>query len=61
MDKAMQKYPEATYLIVFGFLLGSLPELFPGLPTGINIPICILTFAVGFCFIFFLQKLENKK
>lgn len=61
MDMAMKKYPEPTYLIVFGFLLGSLTELFPGLPTGVDIPICILTFLLGFCFIYFLQKLENKK
>ena len=61
MDKAMKKYPEPTYLIVFGFLLGSLTELFPGIPKGVNIPICILTFAAGFCFIYFLQLLENKK
>ena len=61
MDKAMKKYPEATYLIVFGFLLGSLTELFPGLPIGTNIPICLLTFVAGFCFIYFLQRLENKK
>ncbi|MBQ3088807.1 MAG: DUF368 domain-containing protein [Clostridia bacterium] len=58
MNKAMEKHPQATYLIVFGFLLGSLPELFPSLPTGINIPFCILTFVAGFCFIFFLQKFE---
>ena len=61
MEKAIQKFPQPTYLIVFGFLLGSLGELFPGLPTGVNIPICILTFIFGFCFIYFLQILENKK
>lgn len=61
MDKAMKKFPEPTYLIVFGFLLGSLTELFPGLPTGFNIPICILTFVLGFCFIYFLQLFEGKK
>lgn len=59
MDKAMNKNPEATYLIVFGFLLGSLYELFPGVPLGWNIPICLLTFVAGFCFIYFLQKLEK--
>ena len=61
MDKAMKKHPEPTYLIVFGFLLGSLTELFPGIPFGMDIPICLLTFAAGFCFIFFLQLMENKK
>ena len=59
MDKAMKKNPEATYLIVFGFLLGSLYELFPGLPIGWDIPICLLAFAAGFSFIYFLQKLEK--
>ncbi len=59
MDKAMKKNPEATYLIVFGFLLGSLYELFPGLPIGWDIPICVLTFVAGFSFIYFLQKLEK--
>ena len=29
IERAMQKKPTATYLIVFGFILGSLPELFP--------------------------------
>ena len=61
MEKAMEKYPEPTYLIILGFLIGSLPEIFPGVPMGINIPICILTFVAGFCFIYFLQKLEGKK
>ena len=61
MEKAMEKYPEPTYLIILGFLIGSLPEIFPGIPKGVNIPICILTFVGGFCFIYFLQKLQNKK
>lgn len=29
IERAMKKHPTATYLIVFGFILGSLPELFP--------------------------------
>lgn len=61
MEKAMKKFPQPTYLIVFGFLLGSLGKLFPGLPSGVNIPICILTFILGFAFIYLLQVLEAKK
>lgn len=61
MERAMEKFPQPTYLIVFGFLLGSLPELFPGFPVGWDIAICVLTFVLGFCFIYFLQVLENKK
>lgn len=61
MEMAMEKFPQPTYLIIFGFLLGSLGELFPGIPSGANIPICILTFIAGFAFIYFLAVLENKK
>ncbi len=61
MDKAIEKNPEATYLTVFGFLLGSLPELFPGLPKGMGIITCIITFIAGFSAIYFSQFFENKK
>lgn len=58
LEKLMKKHPTASYLIVFGFILGSLPELFPGLPTGWNWIPCILLAAVGFIAIFFVSKKE---
>ncbi len=61
MDKAMQKFPQPTYLVVFGFLLGSLPQLFPGFPIGLGIPLCLVAFLAGFAFIFGLQKFEQRK
>lgn len=61
MEKAMAKYPQPTYLIVFGFLLGSLPKLFPGFPVGWSIPICVVAFIAGFSAIYFLQVFESKK
>ncbi len=61
MEKAMQKFPKPTYLIVFGFLLGSLPKLFPGFPSGLNILTCIICFVLGFAFIYFLQYFESRK
>lgn len=61
MEHAMTRYPEPTYLIIFGFLLGSLPQMFPGVPTGIQIPICLITAVCGFFAIFFMQRLGNKR
>lgn len=61
MEKAMQKFPQQTYLIVFGFLLGSLPKLFPGIPAGWDIPLCLVTFAVGFAAIYCLQRFESNR
>lgn len=62
MNMAMEKFPQRTYLTVFGFLLASIPELFSGIgfPVGQEIPLCILTAIFGFLFIYGLQKLEQK-
>ncbi len=56
MDSLMRKYPLATYLIILGFVLGSLRELFPGVPTGLEIPLCLLTAAAGFFAVFTISK-----
>ena len=58
LEKAMKKHPKGTYLLIFGFILGSLPELFPGLPTGWNIPLCVVTVAAGFFVVYFVSKKE---
>ena len=58
IERAMRKHPAGTYLLIFGFILGSLPELFPGLPFGWNIPICIVLAAAGFFAVYFISKKE---
>lgn len=58
LEKAMSRHPMGTYLLIFGFILGSLPELFPGVPTGWNIPLCILTAVAGFFAVYFISKRE---
>lgn len=59
LEKLMKKQPTASYLIVLGFILGSLPELFPGLPTGWDWIPCILLAVIGFAAIFFVSKKET--
>ena len=54
IDKLMKRHPQFIYLLIIGFMIGSLYQVFPGLPKGINIPISIVTFAVGFIVIFVL-------
>ena len=63
LDYFMTKYPEATYLIILGFILGSLLELFPGIPSGFEIILCIITMSLGFLAIYFisLKELKSKK
>lgn len=57
LEKAMVTYPQVTYPVIIGFLFGSLPAVFPGIPSGINWLICPLTFAAGFLAIFYLSRL----
>lgn len=47
LEKAMKRYPGVTYLIILGFILGSLVEIFPGIPTGGDLIICPLVFLLG--------------
>lgn len=58
LDKAMTNYPQPTYLVIFGFILGSLREIFPGIPSGFELPLCLLTGIAGFLFIYYISKKE---
>ncbi len=61
LENMMTRYPHATYMIILGFLLGSLAETFPGIPSGIEWVFCILALAVGFAAIYALTYYSNKK
>ena len=56
LEKAMVEAPQVTYPIIIGFLLGSLPQVFPGIPQGIHWVVCPLTLAAGFAAIFLLSR-----
>ncbi len=59
LENAMNRFPQPTYLIILGFVLGSLAEVFPGIPSGIDIAVCAITFAAGAAAILILSKVEN--
>lgn len=48
LGNAMQRRPQPTYLLILGFVLGSLGELYPGLPTGWNLLFAPLAAAAGY-------------
>lgn len=60
LDMLMSKYPKQTFLIIFGFILGSLPELFPRNAEG-NYLLCGLCVAVGFLLAYLIGKRERSK
>ena len=60
IERAMKKRPTATYLIVFGFILGSLPELFPAqMLSGWNWVLAPLFALIGFFAILTVSKKSN--
>ena len=58
LEKAMTLYSKATYLIILGFVLGSVIEVFPGIPEGITIVISLFSLFLGY---FLIRKLSEIK
>ena len=54
LDKLMEKHPQFIYMLIIGFMLGSLYQIFPGVPTGVEIPISVVCIVTGFIVIFLL-------
>lgn len=48
LEKAMERYTQPTYMIILGFVLGSVVELFPGIPQGGELLLSICTLFAGF-------------
>lgn len=47
LEREMKRHPQFTYMLIIGFMLGSLVQVFPGLPSGSEIPVCALMFFIG--------------
>lgn len=60
LNMLMKGYPKQTFLIIFGFILGSLPELFPQDVEG-NHLLCGACAAVGFLLAYWIGMKERRK
>jgi len=60
LDWCMRKYPTITYLIILGFLVGSVIPIYPGTPQGLDILYSIIAFAAGAVLIYFVSKKESE-
>lgn len=58
LEGLLERHPQPTCLIILGFMLASLPELFPGLPTGWQLPASVLAAAVGFAVLYAMSREE---
>lgn len=48
LGSALERRPQQTYLLILGFVLGSLGELYPGLPRGWDLLFSCLAAAAGY-------------
>lgn len=51
LENLMKNKPRPTYMMILGFVLGSIIEVFPGIPSGMNILTSIVTFVLGYIII----------
>ena len=56
IENLLNKYPHKTYMLILGFVIGSIKPIFPGIPTGMNIIYSILSLVIGFGIIHFISK-----
>ncbi|MDR2088398.1 MAG: DUF368 domain-containing protein [Clostridiales Family XIII bacterium] len=60
LDRLMQKHPQFIYMLIIGFMLGSVVQVFPGVPAGAGIPVCAASFLAGFGAVFWVGRFEAK-
>lgn len=56
LERAMTLYSKATYLIILGFVIGSVVEVFPGIPKGTSIIISLFNLFLGY---FLIRKVSE--
>lgn len=56
LEKLMLRYPRKTYMIIIGFVAGSLVEVFPGIPPGWQLPVSAAAIILGFAAMYLLGK-----
>ena len=56
----MKRRPTSAYLTIFGFVLGSVAYVFPGVPSGWEIPVCAVFLAAGCAAIYALSAREAR-
>lgn len=58
LEKAMDKHPRPTYLIILGFVIGSIVQVFPGLPQNYGWIICGVLAIAGYFSVSIISKNE---
>lgn len=55
LERMMDQWPKQTYLIILGFIIGSVAQIFPGIPTGWGVILCAAMAVAGFCGVYWIS------
>jgi putative membrane protein len=61
LDRLMRDRPQFIYMLIIGFMIGSVTQVFPGLPSGVGVPVCVVTFLAGFGVIMLIGRFDSGK
>lgn len=56
LEYLLNRYPRESYLIILGFIFGSVVGILPGIPVGMELIVSILMMIIGFVAIFSLSR-----
>lgn len=59
LETLMQRYTQGTYLVILGFVAGSVFEILPGFPSIEELWICLFALFMGFCIIITILKFDK--
>lgn len=60
LEQEMRRHPQFTYMLIIGFMLGSLVQVYPGFPLPSEMIPCLLTFSIGFGLILWIGRPKKK-
>jgi putative membrane protein len=58
IEKLLQRYPSKAYMLILGFVIGSLKPVFPGIPQGLSLIYSGGAFVIGFILVYFISKAD---
>jgi putative membrane protein len=62
LDNLMKRHPQFIFMLIIGFMIGSLYQIYPGLPTTAGvIAASIIAFAAGFAIILYLGTIRTRR
>ena len=61
LETLMNRYTQSTYLVILGFVAGSVFEILPGFPSIQELWICAFALLAGFCIIMMILKFDKEE